>query len=243
MQVYKIGVLWKKVLTKRYKNIVYCVHIEIENAVRCTRKEQWSRNEFCWLRCFFLSYVRKEWSRQFLCPRRFHRNLQVEKRRKCMPRNKRESLIYTVLMCFTMVLWMSIYNVTLHMGALNLTTIREAWIGFPIAYVFAMCMDWFVVSGPAKGFAFRFLVKPESPVLHKVIAVSCSMVVPMVIIMSLYGALEGCVKSGNFGPLLIIWLTNIPKNFVMALPFQLIVAGPLVRKVFRGAFPEGTVLA
>ena len=75
-----------------------------------------------------------------------------------------QKFIYTVLMCFTMVLWMSIYNVTLHMGALNLTTIREAWIGFPIAYVFAMCMDWFVVSGPAKGFAFRFLVKPESPV-------------------------------------------------------------------------------
>ena len=119
---------------------------------------------------------------------------------------------------------MSIYNVTLHMGALNLTTIREAWIGFPIAYVFAMCMDWFVVSGPAKGFAFRFLVKPESPVLHKVIAVSCSMVVPMVIIMSMYGALEGCVKSGNFNLLLIIWLTNIPKNFIMALPFQLLVA-------------------
>ena len=165
------------------------------------------------------------------------------KRRKSMPKNKRESLIYTVLMCFTMVLWMSIYNVTLHMGALNLTTIREAWIGFPIAYVFAMCMDWFVVSGPAKGFAFRFLVKPESPVLHKVIAVSCSMVVPMVIIMSMYGALEGCVKSGNFNLLLSIWLTNIPKNFIMALPFQLLVAGPLVRRIFRGAFPEGTVLA
>ena len=158
-----------------------------------------------------------------------------------MPRNKRESLIYTVLMCFTMVLWMSIYNVTLHMGALNLTTIREAWIGFPIAYVFAMCMDWFVVSGPAKGFAFRFLVKPESPVLHKVIAVSC----PWSFRWSIQPvrALEGCVKSGDLCPLLIIWLTNIPKNFVMALPFQLIVAGPLVRKVFRGAFPEGTVLA
>ena len=41
----------------------------------------------------------------------------------------------------------------------------------------------------------------------------------------------------------IIWLTNIPKNFIMALPFQLIVAGPLVRKVFRTAFPVGTVLA
>ena len=159
-----------------------------------------------------------------------------------MPRNKRESLIYTVVMCFTMVLWMSIYNVTLHMGALNLTTIREAWIGFPIAYVFAMCMDWFVVSGPAKGFAFRFLVKPESPVLHKVIAVSCSMVVPMVIIMSLYGACEGAVHTGDWAGVPLRWLLNIPRNFVMALPLQLLIAGPLVRKVFRTAFPMGTVL-
>ena len=37
-----------------------------------------------------------------------------------MPMHKRESLIYTVLMCFTMVLWMSMYNVALHMGTLNM---------------------------------------------------------------------------------------------------------------------------
>ena len=47
-----------------------------------------------------------------------------------MPRNKRESFIYSVIMCFTMVLWMSMYNVTLHMGHLSLETIREGWIGF-----------------------------------------------------------------------------------------------------------------
>lgn len=46
-----------------------------------------------------------------------------------MPMHKRESLIYTIMMCFTMVLWMSIYNVTLHMGTLNMETIKEAWIG------------------------------------------------------------------------------------------------------------------
>ena len=70
----------------------------------------------------------------------------------------------------------------------------------------------------------------------------CCMVVPMVFVMSLYGGLEACVKSGAWSQLLIIWLTNIPKNIIMALPFQLIVAGPLVRRVFRTAFPEGTVL-
>ena len=160
-----------------------------------------------------------------------------------MPMHKRESLIYTIMMCFTMVLWMSIYNVTLHMGILNVETIKEAWLGFPIAYVFAMLCDWFVVSGPAKGFAFRFLVNPDSSTMKKVIAVSCCMVVPMVIIMSLYGAVEVSIEMGNFSNLLMMWLTNIPKNFVMALPYQLIIAGPVVRFVFRAAFPEGKVLA
>lgn len=147
-----------------------------------------------------------------------------------MPKHKRESLIYTVMMCFVMVLWMSVYNVTLHMGQFGVETLKEAWLGFPVAYIFAMVFDWFVVSGPAKAFAFRFLVKPDSSVLQKVI------------IMSFYGGVEACVKSGEWGSLLLIWLTNIPKNFIMALPFQLLIAGPLVRKVFRTAFPEETVL-
>lgn len=160
-----------------------------------------------------------------------------------MPQNKRESLIYTVMMCFTMVLWMSMYNVSLHMGSLSLETIKEGWVGFPLAYIVAMCCDWFLVSGLAKGFAFRFLVKPESSTMRKVICVSCCMVVPMVILMSLYGALEVSITSGDMTHIGVIWITNIPKNFVMALPFQLMIAGPLVRFVFRSVFPEGKVLA
>ena len=107
-----------------------------------------------------------------------------------MPRNKRESFIYSVIMCFTMVLWMSMYNVTLHMGHLSLETIREGWIGFPFAFVYAFLFDWFIVSGPAKGIAFRYFVSPESSTLRKVITISCCMVVPMVFVMSLYGGLE-----------------------------------------------------
>ena len=105
-------------------------------------------------------------------------------------------------------------------------SIKAGWLGFPIAYIFAMCCDWFFVSKIAKGFAFKYLVKPDSSVLRKVISVSCCMVVPMVIIMSLYGAVEVSIEMGNFSNLLMMWLTNIPKNFVMALPYQLIIAGP-----------------
>ena len=159
-----------------------------------------------------------------------------------MPTNKRESLIYTVLMCFVMVLWMSVYNVDMQYGHLSGAVVRDAWLGFPVAYVFAMCCDWFLVSGIAKGFAFRFLVKPEDTPLKKVICISCCMVVPMVLIMSLYGACEGAVHTGDWAGVPLRWLLNIPRNFVMALPLQLLIAGPLVRKVFRTAFPMGTVL-
>ena len=147
-----------------------------------------------------------------------------------MPKNHRESLIYTVLMCFVMVLWMSVYNVAMLQGELSFAVVQQAWLGFPIAYVFAMCCDWFFVSKIAKGFAFRFLVKPGVSSPRKmVIAVSCCM------------AVEASVHTGAWAAIPMIWLTNIPKNFIMALPFQLIIAGPLVRLVFRRAFPEGTV--
>ena len=72
-------------------------------------------------------------------------------------------------------------------------------LGFPIAVVFAFCMDWFVVSGLAKGIAFRFFANRDSSVLKKVIVISTCMVVPMVIIMSFYGAMEACVRSGQWG--------------------------------------------
>lgn len=160
-----------------------------------------------------------------------------------MPQNKRESLIYSVIMCFCMVLWMSIYNVALQHGGLSLEVVQQAWLGFPIAYIFAFCCDWFFVSKLAKGVAFRFLLRPDSSVRRKVITISSCMVVPMVIIMSLYGAGEGCFHTGMWSGIFMQWLHNIPFNFIMALPFQLIIAGPLVRFVFRKAFPVGTILA
>lgn len=78
------------------------------------------------------------------------------------------------------------------------------------------------------------------------LAVSSCMVVPMVIIMSLYGACEGLTHMpggilANLYSVPAIWMINIPHNFVMALSWNLLVAGPISRFVFRRAFPVGTV--
>lgn len=160
-----------------------------------------------------------------------------------MPQNKRESLIYTVMMCFVMVLWMSIYNVALQYGRLDLEVIAAGWLGFPIAYAFGMCCDWFIASKIAKGVAFRYLVKPQDPAMKKILCISGGMVVCMVILMSFYGACEMAFHTGAWNQVPMTWLTNIPRNFIMALPFQFLIAGPLVRRIFRTAFPVGTVLA
>ena len=138
-----------------------------------------------------------------------------------MPSNKRESFVYTIMMCFVMVFWMSLYNIALQSGTITLEVLKTAWLGLPLGYCCALILDWFVVSTTAKKIAFKIMPTFASP-LRKVLTISSCMVLPMVFFM-----------SG----------TNILKNLVMALPFQIIIAGPLVRKVFRRLFPVGTILA
>lgn len=162
-----------------------------------------------------------------------------------MPTNKRESLIFTIIMCFCMVLWMSVYNVMrVHGWQFDLGILAEAWVGFPPAYIVAMLLDVFVASRFAKWFAFRFLVTPgKSSKLAITLSISTMMVFPMVFFMSLYGALEAFTHVGNPAMILPTWISNIPWNFIAALPWNLIVAGPFSRWLFRRVFPEGTVLA
>lgn len=154
-----------------------------------------------------------------------------------MPQNKRESLIFTILMCSFMVIVMSVYNVGLHDG-FSIETIKKAWVGFPLAFIIAGICDWFIVSKVGKKIAFK-IVKPTDKVIKQVLVISTCMVCGMVILMSLYGAIEGV----GFSKLtLLAWMQNIPRNFIVAWPLQIIIAGPIVRFVFRKAFPVGTIV-
>ena len=165
-----------------------------------------------------------------------------------MPINKRESLIFTFIMCFCMVLGMSIYNVARVQGALSGEVLAAAWLGFPAAYVFAMLADWFVAGPLAKGVAFGLFVRQDMPPWAVTLIVSSCMVVPMVVIMSLFGCFEAAIHlpggiAGMLPGLPMMWLQNIGWNVIAALPLNLLVAGPVARGVFRRAFPMGTVLA
>ena len=153
-----------------------------------------------------------------------------------MPRNKRESFIYTILMCSFMVFIMTIYNISLIDG-FSWGTVVHAWLGFPLAFSVGFLLDWFVVSFFAKGFAFKIAgQKKDKRVL--MLLISTFMVVGMCTFMSLFGAIQFVGITNETVPL---WCRNIPRNFLMALPLQLIIAGPAIRFAFRQVFPVGSI--
>ena len=47
----------------------------------------------------------------------------------------------------------------------------------------------------------------------------------MVILMSLYGACEMAFHAGLWSQVPVMWVKNIPYNFIMGLPFQFLIAG------------------
>lgn len=149
-----------------------------------------------------------------------------------MPTTKNESLVYTCLMCFVMVLGMSIYNIALGKGELSTEVILAAWMGLPMGYAVAFCLDRFIVGKPAKWLAFNKLLPKDASLPRKIITISTCMVVPMVLLMSGYEAAVTALQLGNWGNFGRMWLRNIPLNFIMARPLQMLIAGPLVRFAF-----------
>lgn len=153
-----------------------------------------------------------------------------------MPINKKESLIYTTLMCLFMVYFMSIYNLSFQMG-LSLNVFKIAWNELPAAIITAFILDCFIVSSPAKKLAFKF-INAETKDWKKIVLISGFMISGMVFFMSLFGALLHPISGLN---IIENWGQNILKNIIFAIPLQLLIAGPIVRKIFRLIFPIGVI--
>jgi hypothetical protein len=149
-----------------------------------------------------------------------------------MPTNKRESFIFTIMMCAFMVFIMTLYNELLLFG-FSKNLIKDAWVSFPLAYVVGMLLDWFIVAGFAGLMAKIFLHQNDSKI-KTIIIYSLSMVIGMVFFMSLFGAI---LEVGFSTKIITAWMHNIPLNLAVALPLQLLIAGPIVRYCFRRLIP------
>lgn len=151
-----------------------------------------------------------------------------------MGQTKFQKFIFTLIMCFFMVLGMTTYNIILnegfHSNLLN-NLLKEFWLGFMVA----LLLDIFIVGKLAKPIAFK-IVKPnkETKQIKIIIAISSCMVVGMVLFMSMFGAI---VSSGFTIAALKLYPLCILRNFIMALPLNLLIVSPIVRFIFNKMFP------
>lgn len=149
-----------------------------------------------------------------------------------MPKTKFQSVIFTAITAWIMVYIMTLYNTVLAMDSFTNATFLIALKGMWIEYVIIFLCAYFLSSHVAKFFAFR-VVKPGDRPIAIIFAIQIFTVVCQVALASIIGLYHGYGFTSQFIP---NYLVTYCKNFVMALPVQLFIAGPIARALFRKIF-------
>ncbi|MBY0118795.1 hypothetical protein H7K48_22235 [Paenibacillus xylanexedens] len=154
-----------------------------------------------------------------------------------MPTSKKEQIIFGLMMCTGMVVVMMTFNLW-HSGLLGKMSPLEILLQFILCFVIAFVVESFIVGPIARKIAFSLPFDKSNKILG-VLAMSFFMVIGMVLVMSLYGMVSAYFADQLSGSSVFrTYLHTIARNFSLALPYQLIILGPLVRYVF-GKFIKG----
>lgn len=148
-----------------------------------------------------------------------------------MPKTLPEKIIFTIIMAAIMVYGMIVYNVALATGGVTNATFGMALHEMPIMVPVAFVLEFFVVEKLATALAFTFM-KPTDRPQFITYAISLMIVCIMCPVMSLIATL--LFKAPSFAEWIHTWALNMP----MALIWQLLYCGPLVRLIFRTIFPS-----
>ena len=149
-----------------------------------------------------------------------------------MPKTKLESVVFTAITAWIMVYIMTLYNTVLATNCFTNATFLIALKGMWVEYVIIFLCAFFISSHVAKYFAFR-VVQPGDRPIAIIFAIQIFTVVSQVALASILGVYHGYGFTNQFVP---DYLTTYCKNFIMALPVQLFIAGPIARWSFRLVF-------
>ena len=152
-----------------------------------------------------------------------------------MPKTKLESVFFTAVTAWLMVYGMTLYNLVLATGSFTnasfLLALKEMWL----EYILIALAAYFISSPIAKRLAFR-VVQPGDRPIAIILTIQVFTVVCQVALASILGVWHGFGFTSQFVP---NYLLTYCRNFLLALPLQLLIAGPIARAVFRGLFRRG----
>lgn len=149
-----------------------------------------------------------------------------------MPKTKFQSIIFTLITAWIMVYGMTLYNIVLSgvqfKNVTFLIALKSMWIEFIIIFLCA----YFISSHIAKICAFR-VVQPGDRPIFIIFTIQIFTVVSQVALASILGTYKGYGFTVDFIP---DYIMTYCKNFIMALPLQMLIAGPMARFLFRKIF-------
>ncbi len=150
-----------------------------------------------------------------------------------MPRNKFQTIIFTLLMTFFMVYVMIGYNIAIQLGSMKnqifVMAFHEMIIMWPAAILIEMLIGEKITMKLAK----RIITPVMEHSIFIVLLISAITVCVMCPIMSLLAV----ILFKNPGTEIIaVWLNTVVFNFPMALLSQIFFIGPFVRLIFSTIF-------
>jgi hypothetical protein len=149
-----------------------------------------------------------------------------------MPKTRGESIFFTAITAWMMVYVMTLYNMVISTGSFTNASFLIALKGMWIEYIIIGLLAYFVSGYLAKMCAFR-VVQPGDRPIFIIFAIQTFTVVWQVLFASVLGVYHEYGFTANFIP---DYLITYCKNFIMAFPLQLIIAGPAARLIFRTIF-------
>lgn len=147
-----------------------------------------------------------------------------------MPKTKFQSKVFSLLMSFVMVYGMEVYN---HIVAGNVTILSFI---IPVVELLGLMavvilLEELIAGRIARKIAFSIFNPEKSKPLAVIIAMQISTVCLMCPMMSLVATIV--FKSAIPAPLPVKWLQTVAINLPMAMAWQLLIAGPLVRSIVK----------
>jgi len=125
---------------------------------------------------------------------------------------------------------MTFYNLIINdlIGELHL---KEILVQLLFGFIIAFILESFVVGPIAQKLALS-LPYDKSKQLFVILSISFFMVIGMVLCMSLFGLVTAYLSNGLEESLLKSYFTIVSRNFIFALPLQILIMGPIVRYLF-----------
>ncbi len=149
-----------------------------------------------------------------------------------MPTSKIESFYFNLMMCFGMVMIMTLNNLFIN-GLIGVMSFMEIFIQFIIVFVIAFVLLLFLIR-PISKIVTAKLPYDKSNRKRVMLVNSTCIVVGMVFCMSFYGLLTAYLNNNlSANSIMISYFVIFTKNFIVAYPLLLFVIGPVVRYLFQ----------